>query len=353
MKRIILHIGTSKTGTTALQNFLDTNRNILEKQGIGYYESSKWISEMGAGNASFLSHGVIGDVRLPISVGEDAYSRELTSFYTYASKHPVILLSSESLWAAGSANREFWPILKRYFEKSYGKDTDINIIVYLRRQDLFLYSKWKQDLKLFPYAWDFLEWMEKSRNVMQGDYLRQIDCIAEVFGQEHMVVRSYEKDRRSSWDIIHDFLDASGLPQSNDYIYPKEIGNPSISMSAVTAVIAIQRGQIEGVERLDRESWGSVRKAMELFTMMYPENRHIYPLNPEERKQLVDKYDADNKAVARKYLGKESLFADVEADYPVFAENTDKVAKDAKIIAKLASMPMQRISAIQKMIQDI
>ena len=39
-KKIILHIGITKTGSTALQKFLVDNKELLSEQGAGYYNSS-------------------------------------------------------------------------------------------------------------------------------------------------------------------------------------------------------------------------------------------------------------------------------------------------------------------------
>ena len=44
MKRAILHIGTEKTGTTSIQNFLYSNRIKLGAQGILFSETAGYLS---------------------------------------------------------------------------------------------------------------------------------------------------------------------------------------------------------------------------------------------------------------------------------------------------------------------
>ncbi|MCH8942156.1 MAG: hypothetical protein IIA48_06935 [Bacteroidetes bacterium] len=45
MAKFILHIGQSKTGTTAIQSFLSENRKILHNKGILYPDIlKKWVS---------------------------------------------------------------------------------------------------------------------------------------------------------------------------------------------------------------------------------------------------------------------------------------------------------------------
>ena len=61
-----------------------------------------------------------------------------------AKEFPNIIISDELIWQRSSKKPGFWKNVKAQFEKI---GCDVKIIVYLRRQDLFIQSFWRQSVK--------------------------------------------------------------------------------------------------------------------------------------------------------------------------------------------------------------
>ena len=145
MKRIILHIGQIKTGSSALQEFLYNNREKLAKQGVCYYEELHIYNGFpGKPNASLWSpdmpylkeRGLDKDV-------EEHVKEELENLRQTIQKNDTVILSNEAYFV----RRE---VFYERIKNDLGEMTDnpeIKITVYLRRQDEWALSAWKQYVK--------------------------------------------------------------------------------------------------------------------------------------------------------------------------------------------------------------
>ena len=115
MKRIILHIGTPKTGSTSLQFFLSNNRDILKEEGISYYPRLHRYNPYGGWmNADFLLAQVLTATACPPPELSPWMQRELdfyferdldallaeetASFTAWLRDYDTIILSDEILW---------------------------------------------------------------------------------------------------------------------------------------------------------------------------------------------------------------------------------------------------------------
>ena len=97
MKKLFLHIGTHKTGTTSLQNFFLKNKNKLHDCGF-YYPTEGSYFFKGEMSQSLLAHSLKG-VRPKYILSKEVYTKESTvSEIQYDIKNNVsnnVLVSSE------------------------------------------------------------------------------------------------------------------------------------------------------------------------------------------------------------------------------------------------------------------
>ena len=197
---LIVHIGTQKTGTSALQGYLSANSEPLARQGIRYIEAGRrWGNHSSHGE---LAQSVLG--RADGSVWNEV-RRELT-----ASKSRVNLISAEGFWFADPAT----------LKAQLSSISDVRIVVYLRRQDKYLQSLWKQAVT-GGRKHDFNLWRERLPH--RGDYFSTVEKWAEQFGAESIIVRPYE--RNGVVNTIEDFcriIDARDIP-----VQPNVGRNPS------------------------------------------------------------------------------------------------------------------------------
>ena len=142
-KKIILHIGITKTGSTALQKFLVDNKELLSEQGVGYYNSSVISSPFqpykNAEALKFKSMLLCGEGRW---ADEKLVEEDLSKLKEWSKDYETIILSDEVLYSLPEGMRCLRPFLNEMFSGA-----DIVPVVYFRRQDDWLESAWKEDKK--------------------------------------------------------------------------------------------------------------------------------------------------------------------------------------------------------------
>ena len=125
MATVYLHIGTPKTGTSFLQNFFQDNRAVLEKQGYVYPDFKMTFQGVGkARNGHFLAYKK-EDAESVYNTAMDLLVQE------FCQKFDKIILSEEALWNYGVNIEKFVNDMK-------AQNHVVRIVVYLRRQDLYL-----------------------------------------------------------------------------------------------------------------------------------------------------------------------------------------------------------------------
>jgi hypothetical protein len=184
---LILHIGTHKTGTTALQRAMHYGARDLQAHGIRYIAA-------GRGDA-FAHHRLAwalrGERRVPLSIWDDV-RQELD-----ASVETINIISSEALWFADPAG----------VKVELGEREDVRIVMYLRRQDRYLQSLYKQAVTSGRKG-DFETWLGEMS--FRGDYLSVVRKWAEQFGRDAIFVRPYERSGKTV-DTVLDFFQILGF----------------------------------------------------------------------------------------------------------------------------------------------
>lgn len=300
MKSIVfLHIGTAKTGTTAIQIFLRRNKNALEKKGCMFpVWDRKFEGVRTERNGHFLSPSVDGDYR------EMCFS----AIEHFSEKYSKIILTSEGLWNRGGERQEFWADLKQRFNSS---NIELKVVVYLRRQDAYISSFWAQHVKgLEMYSKTFAEYMHKEcdrRNHL--DYYAYLSNVAQIIGKENVIVRPYEFSQFSGKDktIVSDFLEAIEIEYDETLQFENEQQNTSMR-----GIMLEVKRWLNSVPEFRKKR--STCKA--LFESVQSDMRESALLNKgctfirNERKKFLKRYEQGNDAVAREFLGRKKLFLD-------------------------------------------
>ena len=128
MKTVVIHVGTHKTGTTALQLFFSRNSDRLREHDIHYVSSGRGGWQMEAHHALAVALRA-GKSRVPAKVVKEVESSTCSK----------ILLSSE-MFMEFDAPRT----LQRLFS-----DCRVQIVMYVRRQDLRALSEYNYAVKIF------------------------------------------------------------------------------------------------------------------------------------------------------------------------------------------------------------
>lgn len=305
MNTIYLHIGTPKTGTTAIQNFCSENQEVLNRQGYYYPEFAyRYPSADRLRNGHFLFGCVhdeegLRDDKREKEIFKEAFQKIYEAFDTY----PNIILSDEGLWTCGFRDeKNVWEKIK---EEIGEKQIAIKVIVYFRMQDTFLYSWWSQRVKEGLRAESQLTWerMADELPIIQLDYYDMLEKIAEYVGRDNIIVRRFEAERFTGGTLYTDFIDALGLTYSKEYHIKSEIRNISLTRNNNEIKRILNR-----IPRLDAQGNAMFRRLL-VEQSECQEEDNIYSMFSEaERTAFLAKYHEGNLRIAKEYLGEEELF---------------------------------------------
>jgi len=170
----------------------------------------------------------------------------------------------------------------------------VRILVYLRHQDLWLYSLYGQMLKVGRYQ-NVGAFIARDRHRM--DYAGFPALWAEVFGAENRIVRVYEGFETGG--LCTDFCIAVGVPEAAASVYERSRNNVSLSREASTFLSLIRN-----------ERWRYLfRSALKGGQPVRPRSRLSY-LSPRQARHIIDEKRAANARLAATHLGRAQLFCD-------------------------------------------
>ncbi|MBV9692997.1 MAG: hypothetical protein JO261_04790 [Alphaproteobacteria bacterium] len=278
---LILHIGTHKTGTSALQAFLASQSQRLCGLSIRYVQ---------AGREGRKAHHPLGwGIRGRRGYKPDVWEplrRELKSDTT-----PVKLISSEGLWFTDPAA----------VREQLGDTPVDRVVLYLRRQDKYLQSLYKQTVA-GGREMAFDEWREEFH--FRGNYLSVVSKWASVFGKDAIVIRPYERSGRTI-DVVEDFLGVLGIDIKQ--VFPKRRmgrNNPSPRRELLELFRAFNHLKT-GVDK------DKFFHAVILRNDAYARSADL--LDYEACRELLDSFADSNRALVRAfYSDSEPLFPELK-----------------------------------------
>jgi capsular polysaccharide export protein len=302
MKELILHIGATKTGSSAIQHFFMQNRVALERLGILYPNVGI------AGDAHHLFAAAIHPMAWRMHSTSFAEKDRSVYFAEYVdeikraaadSSANRIVLSSEYFWG-------FYPDAFFAPLQELVRSFDVRLLCYVRRQDEWLESTYAQRVKsgdILP----FREWLLRHLDVDRPGFcsydriLRQWELLVPP---KRIFVRVYEAQAGVT-DSVADVLDYLGITSRDSLAIPASKSNPS-PLPDETEMI-----RLVNVSGLSEEKKRVLRKI--LLTSSQKKSPHVpfRYLSADETIQLMTRYEKGNALVARRYLGKKegSLFA--------------------------------------------
>jgi hypothetical protein len=311
MARIILHIGQSKTGTTAIQHFLSVNREPLRGLGVLYPDIRNRGVFLGATDHNLVAWSLVGKIS-PIGVPFNAFFENVEKdLRQNAAVHTVILsaeafLGEPHIWDFDSedawrqANRNKIETLSSLLQGH-----QVTILVYLRRQDYWVNSAFNHLIKIEGLVGkrlysDIHQFIESLAPRM--DYAEELGTWSEHFGRDSIVVRPYERAQLVGGDAVSDFLVQTGLAvHKNRLIHPdrQEVKNPGLPRDVMEVKRILNRVPKSKPE--ERVLIWALQRIGTNRPSAHPEWDFL--LTNTQRKALLERFDAPNRVVAECYLG--------------------------------------------------
>ncbi|MEO8242976.1 MAG: hypothetical protein ABI832_11715 [bacterium] len=284
MRRLYLHVGVHRTGTTSIQRFLRANFDVLLQKGylfpFGVARHNQVVSRMrdGAMDVTEFAEDLLRRVE---SRGDGRTS---------------VILSDEDM-----SNIEDFSIfspLKKIF--------DVKVVVSLRRQDLWLESWFFQNLK---WQWNpslshltFAEFFARRREFHWIDYAARLAHYEAVFGPGSVIAGVFEKADMPEGPIDA-FLRMVGISDMAGF-GPMLHSNSSMSPLMTEFIRQLPLDAMAGPDRrLFEKACGEVDAKL-----VKEDAKLIMPY--DQRLVVQADYAAGNRLVAQKYLGRDELFHD-------------------------------------------
>ncbi len=288
-KTLFLHIGTQKTGTTSIQTFLTKKQSTLLDHGFFYPDPDQVSIGLDGLNHGHLALTLTGYWRdTPIKLNaEDAWDK-LRDLYLNYKKHLVIsteLLSTPQI------------VPHHQFISRYLEDINVKVIIYLRRQDLFVQSVYKERLKVGERR-SFHQAYEQDDYKQVLDFYFILNSWRNWLGKDSIIVRPYEKNQLVNGDVLDDFLkitELNKIPGLEPPIHPE---NKSFNRHALELSRELNLLDISGPQLTSFKYW--------LNEVLGGENEKTFSnhaiISPEDCLKILSVYQQNNEKVAREFL---------------------------------------------------
>lgn len=207
--RLILHIGSHKTGTTSIQRYCREHQEVLFQLGI-FYPSYDLIGEKEHYAHHALAHGISGtDERWPL----EKVRRFLTLVAESCPAEGTILISAEPFYRHlildGEAksrhlpDREYWQAKRRYIDTvaEVFQDFDVEIVAVFRNQINYFNSLYQEMIKVTRFSGTPFELYLMKRN--EFNYYGQMKTWSSCFPNVRVLVF---EDLVRSGELVHGFL---------------------------------------------------------------------------------------------------------------------------------------------------
>jgi hypothetical protein len=278
LKKIYIHVGAHKTGSTLLQNLLQISESELLRASVLYIPISRVFS-------AEMRRELLTEDRII------HFNRMFNSaFMSTSAKH--VVMSAEGLFGnfmEGYSNID----VPAQNLRSIFDGHDIHIVAFVRKQDTMIESYYHQMIK-WGKTISFDQYLQLiDKHAYKWDQL--LDNYAEIFGLNKMHVFPYESIIKEKMNGIFKFFNLFRiklLGSINDWPQP----NPSLSKKGLEVAKACNPLLSEDERELMRKFLeNNFEKAKSDSFQLFSE---------EERNQLIEYYKPYNERLFSRYMKK-------------------------------------------------
>jgi hypothetical protein len=303
---LVLHIGTGKAGSTSIQSFLHRNRERLAERGLLYPRTPgptrhsrlglSMRSDEELANDPTWHHLEIAD---PTRFRRRFRRRLLREIDESGAPH--VLFSDESLYGSS------FDTIRRLHQFTDQIATGVRAVVYLRRQDDHMVSRYQQVVKAGEVR-RLDEWGRQDY-AKTYDYHARLSAWRDLLQPRELVVRRFERSGFVNGSLIDDFFDAAGLPVRLDDLEQVDVRNVSLGAEAVEFL------RLHNLHRVENEGARArlIGNADLVRVLAAHETGPALTLPAEQLDAVMARWEDSNRAVVRDFLG--------GGDEPLFREH--------------------------------
>jgi len=312
LKRLFLHIGFNKTGSTSLQQDLATNTEALARQGILYPHKpqapymQRWqhvplAAAVPGRHVPWLSQ------KKRKTLGR-AYKRLFANLR--ATPHETLVLSSESFGGVDLGPKQI-----RWIRNRFAK-YDTTVVAYIRRQDAYFLSTYQQNIKAGdtkPFGFD------TYASIKGLHFAQRLAPWRRVFGADKIIVRPFDPHLWPEGELYYDFLQVIDADRAD--MTPGTPANEGLDYRAVDLLRRLNlinkaQHDRDGDKTAFRQRRQQHLALVESFDTLLPESfaRQKMKLSTEQVETLRTHFRADNiEALAGTGIDPDDFFAPAPA----------------------------------------
>lgn len=342
-RKLYIHIGPHKTGTTSIQRGLVANHAVLEARGYHYPE----VGYIFDGHHNLVFELNEDEKFVPMLGG----LKELMAFAENSEGH--IILSSETFDTIITRP----PIEK--LKAALGGIFDIHVIGYLRPQEELLQSLWKTNVRFEGLMDDFEDWLPAAMDRWAFlEYDKWISVFLDVLGRDNVHFNLYDP---KSDDLLFQFLRSCGLSDFKGFetIERENVSLPSLTFELVrrfyiNPYIKRRKGP-DGTVPIQKSSYANVSRIVTKF--MAGENiDQSYSCYSKTMIQTVrQRFRPHNQAAAKLYFDRHKLFPAAKKLKPAPHKLVDFLTPDQalRLGGEVIDMEQKRAKNAQKRLAEL
>lgn len=211
--KLVLHIGTEKTGTTSIQGWLETNRAALSRQRVFLSEVLDRPSNRALAHAFqdgvdhyFLPMGIT--TLDEVGAFRERLQKDLASEVEAAAKgHDRMVISSEQLQSRLLGAQEV-ERLAGFLREVF---SEVTVVCYLRHQ-LEMRRSFYSTLVRMGHTGALEDFdADIDEAALYYNHLALVQRWEDAFGRDHLLLREYARTKLNDGDVVRDFV-ACALP---------------------------------------------------------------------------------------------------------------------------------------------
>ena len=294
MKTLYLHIGTHKTGTSAIQQFCTLNNEKMEQHGFSYPDFGfRYLKRNAQRNGLWLTtyYWDENNVRHP-EVEDERFLEVLRIVNEKFKTCDTVILSDEAIWRNFYITKfmRFHQLMEDARKNGY----EVKVVIYLRRQDSFVESWWNQIIK--GSQKETITFQDFLKDAYYLDYYGILSAYADEVGEENLIVRRF-RDAVKGPGIVADFMNIVGLEITDEY----EAETDEVNTGLYGNLVEIKRiiNQSEGLIYMDNPL---IRYGLGLSAGA---SKAAYPcseFSEEERTEFMKQFEEDNQKIVDRFI---------------------------------------------------
>jgi hypothetical protein len=295
--KLILHIGTPKTGTTAVQRFLYANRQLLAEYGIHYAtpphnlgHANSVANALSTGNSRAVQTFLARHVKCARRRGADTILISAENFYV---RNVIFSMQRRQVCLnALEHDRRLVETLRALLPDEIATS---RIACYFRRPDRYAESLYNQHVKRGIIAGTFDEFLSLIEPALFYD--RCMRSWADVFGQSNCVVRLYDSVKT---DVVGDFVaNVLGIPDATQFSQVHNQANERVSRDLLEFKRLKNRTARFSERYIDCAVFHLIDEEMEL-RQREPDSYQDF-LSPDDRAELLGRLRPELNALQASY----------------------------------------------------